>query len=343
MDERRPGFVYRLLSIVLGQPMNGRPVLDVRDLTKYFDVSGGLLDRLFRGKRLVKAVDGISFEVNRNQTLGLVGESGSGKSTTVRLIARLLDATHGEVFFQERDVLTAPPAEMKRIRKEVQIVFQDPFSSLNPRMRVEEIVGRPLSIHFGLRGRARRARVAALLDQVGLSPDHLDRFPHEFSGGQRQRIAIARALGSEPSLLLADEPVSSLDVSVQAQVLDLLRQLRERLQLTMIFISHDLNVAEFIADQVAVMYGGKIMEKGPVERIFSRPLHPYTQSLLEARPRFGRREAPRTLAGEPSIPINPPVGCRFAPRCPLRIDACTEGDIPLETKYPGHQVACIRA
>ena len=323
--------------------IDGQPLLQVRNLARYFDVSGGLLARWLGGVRLVKAVDAVSFDLAANQTLALVGESGSGKSTTARLIARLLPATAGAVRFAGRDALRASGAEMRAFRKQVQIVFQDPFSSLNPRMRVEEIVGRPLTIHFGLRGRARRERVAALLGEVGLAPDYLDRYPHEFSGGQRQRIAIARALAPEPALLLADEPVSSLDVSVQAQVLELLQGLRERHHLTMLFISHDLNVTEFIADQTAVMYCGKIMELGPTEQVFAQPLHPYTRSLLEARPRFGRREPLQPLTGEPAVRINPLPGCPFAHRCPLRIDACTAADVPLEVKGPGHQVACLRA
>ncbi len=317
------------------------PLLRVRDLRGEFDVSGGLLSRLLSGRRVIKAVDGVSFDLEPRQVLGLVGESGSGKSTAARLIARLLPATGGEVVFAGHDVLRASPGAMRALRKEMQIVFQDPFSSLNPRMRVEEIVGRPLEIHFGLRGRERRERVVALLEEVRLSPDHLRRFPHQFSGGQRQRIAIARALAPQPSLLLADEAVSALDVSVQAQVMELLAELRERLRLTMVFITHDLNVTEFISDRVAVMYGGKIMELGPVDAVFGRPLHPYTRSLLEARPQFGRHPVP--LGGEQSVPLNPPVGCRFAARCPIRIAACTEADIPMVEKAPGHSVACIRA
>ena len=317
------------------------PLLAVRGLTKHFDVTGGVLARLFSGVKLVKAVDGISFSLAKGQTLGLVGESGSGKSTTARLIARLIRANAGEVLFAGVDLLKATSRQMKKIRKEIQFVFQDPFSSLNPRMRVEQIVGRPMTIHFGIKAQARKERVAQLLEQVGLTADQMQRYPHEFSGGQRQRIAVARALASEPSLLLADEPVSSLDVSVQAQVLELLQELRERLQLTMIFITHDLNVAEFVSDHIAVMYGGKIMEQGPAEQVLSKPYHPYTQSLLEARPHFDRRIPIQPLAGEPATPINPGKGCRFAHRCPLRTDDCVQGDIPMEEKAPGHQVACI--
>jgi oligopeptide/dipeptide ABC transporter ATP-binding protein len=317
------------------------PLLEVRDLRREFDVSGGLLSRLVAGPRVIKAVDGVTFGIPRRTTLALVGESGSGKSTTARLIARLIPATSGEVRLGGRDVLGASGREMRALRKQMQIVFQDPFGSLNPRMRVEEIVGRPLAIHFGLRGAARRERVAELLRRVGLSADQMGRFPHQFSGGQRQRIAIARALAPEPSLLLADEAVSSLDVSVQAQVLELMATLRERLELTMLFITHDLRVAEFVADDVAVMYGGRIMERGPARLVFADPLHPYTKVLLAARPRAGER-APAPVSGEPMIPLNPPPGCRFAHRCPIAIPECRESDIPLRRMTDGREVACIR-
>ncbi len=319
------------------------PILSVRGLTKYFDVSGSAVFRLLYGKNLIKAVDHISFEVFRGKTLALVGESGSGKSTTARLLARLLAADAGEVVFLRRDVLRVPAREMRGVRKDLQIVFQDPFASLNPRMQIEELVGRSLTLHFGLRGEARKSKVVNLLEQVGLSAEHATRYPNELSGGQRQRVSIARALASEPALILADEPVSSLDVSIQAQVLELLQNLKLRYQLSMIFITHDLSVAEYIADQIAVMYSGKLMEVGPVDEILQRPLHPYTVALLDARPKFHRQGAWRLLQGEPAIPLNPPQGCRFADRCPLRVAACTEGEIPTVEKGSGHYVACIRA
>ena len=316
--------------------------LRVRGLTKHFDITGGVVSRLLYGRKVVHAVENVSFDLAEGETLGLVGESGSGKSTAARVIARLIPATAGEVHIGGHDVMRANPTEMKAIRKDVQFVFQDPFSSLNPRMRIERLIGRSLTIHFNMGPVERRERVVELMEQVGLRADHIYRYPHEFSGGQRQRIAIARALASEPRMILADEPASSLDVSIQAQVLELLDGLRRRLGLTMIFITHDLNVAEFVSDQVAVMYGGRLMEQGPTEEVLQRPLHPYSQSLLEARPHFGKRERLRPLEGEPAIPINPPVGCPFAHRCPIRIQACTEAYVPLEEKSPGHHVACIR-
>ena len=314
----------------------------VRGLTKHFDITGGLVPRLLYGKRVVHAVEDRSFDLAEGETLGLVGESGSGKSTLARVIARLIPATAGEVHIDGHDVLRADPAEMKVIRKNVQFIFQDPFSSLNPRMRIERLIGRSLKIHFNMGPAARRDRVIELMEQVGLRADHIYRYPHEFSGGQRQRIAIARALASEPTMILADEPASSLDVSIQAQVLELLDGIRQRLGLTMIFITHDLNVAEFVSDQIAVMYGGRLMELGPTEQVLQRPLHPYSQSLLEARPHFGKRERLRPLEGEPAIPINPPIGCPFAHRCPIRIDDCTKADVDFVEKSPGHKVACIR-
>lgn len=325
------------------RPADPGSLLSVRGLTKYFDVSGSVVSRLLTGKRLIHAVDNISFDVFPGETLALVGESGSGKSTTARLVARLLPADAGEIVFLGRDALKASAKEMRQIRKDLQIIFQDPFSSLNPRMRVEEIIGRSLTIHFGIRGQARRMRVAEILEQVGLSSEHLSRYPNELSGGQRQRVSIARALASEPSLVLADEPVSSLDVSIQAQVLQLLQELKARLKLSMVFITHDLSVAEYMADRMAVMYGGKLMEIGPAEDLLSRPLHPYTAALLEARPKFKRGGSWRLLEGEPVIPLNPAPGCRFASRCPLRIAACTEGEIPVMKKGSDHYVACIRA
>ena len=326
-----------------GRAENLEPILRVRRLTKHFNANRSVVSRVIHGKRLIKAVDGISFDLFKGETLALVGESGSGKTTTARLITRLVPADAGEVFFLGRDVLSVSFPEMRQIRKELQIIFQDPFSSLNPRMRVEENIGRALTLHFSLRGEARRIKVTQLLDQVGLSSEHLDRYPNELSGGQRQRVAIARALATEPSLVLADEPVSSLDVSVQAQVLRLLQDLKARLHLSMIFITHDLSVAEYVADHIAVLYGGKLMELGPTDEILASPLHPYTNALLAARPGLNRDGSRRPLEGEPAIPLNSPPGCRFAERCPLRISTCTEAEIPMLKKAPSHHVACIRA
>ena len=319
------------------------PLLSVRGLTKHFDMSGSAIVRLLYGKRLIKAVDNVSFDLLRGRTLALVGESGSGKSTTARLVARLLAADAGEVVFLGRDALKVPARERcAECARNCRLSFQDPFASLNPRMRVEELIGRSLALRFGLRAETRKAKVVNLLEQVGLSAEHAGRYPNELSGGQRQRVSIARALASEPSLILADEPVSSLDVSIQAQVLHLLQDLKLRYRLSMVFITHDLSVAEYIADEIAVMYSGKLMEVGPVDEILERPLHPYTAALLDARPRLQRQGAGHLLQGEPAIPLNPPQGCRFAERCPLRVAACTESDIPTAKRGPGHYVACIR-
>jgi oligopeptide/dipeptide ABC transporter ATP-binding protein len=317
------------------------PLLKVEHLHKYFDVSGGIFSRMLYGKKLVKAVDDVSFEIGKGETLGLVGESGSGKSTIARLVSRLIPVTSGTVTFGGIDMMKAKGDELKWIRRQIQFIFQDPFSSLNPRMQVEQLVGRSLTIHQGMTGVARAERVAEILAQVGLAEDHLFRYPHEFSGGQRQRIAIARALASGPALVLADEPVSSLDVSIQAQVLELVEKLRKDMGLAMLFITHDLNVAEFVSDRIVVLYGGKVMESGEAQKVLGSPLHPYTQSLLEARPRFGERRKLRPLEGEPAVPINPGIGCRFAARCPLKTAACTESDIPITDKGDGRQVACI--
>ncbi|MCY4583339.1 MAG: ATP-binding cassette domain-containing protein [Chloroflexi bacterium] len=317
------------------------PLVQAESLKKYFDVSGGTVKRMLNGRRLVKAVDDVSLEIASGETVALVGESGSGKSTMARLIAKLIPPTGGRVTFAGIEVFNAKRDQLKRIRKEIQFVFQDPFSSLNPRMQVEQIIGRPLTIHKGLNGPERAMAVADILAKVGLAEDHLFRYPHEFSGGQRQRIAIARALAPEPALILADEPLSSLDVSIQAQVLELLEGLRKDYGLAMLFITHDLNVAEFVSDRIVVLYGGKLMETGTIDEVLGNPLHPYTQSLLEARPRFGERRRLRPLEGEPSVPINPAPGCRFAARCPLRTAECTVSDIPIFDKGPGRRVACI--
>jgi len=317
-------------------------LLEVKNLTKHFEIGGGFFSRLGGGKKLLKAVDQISFSVPEGKTFGLVGESGCGKSTTARLITRLIPATTGEVYFEGMDVLNLPKRDVRKLRKHIQMIFQDPYASLNPRMRVVDIIGRPLTIFFGAKGQKRADRVVELLELVGLRPEHLYRYPHEFSGGQRQRIGIARALAANPKLIIADEPVSSLDVSVQAQVLNLLRKLQRELKLSLIFISHDLNVVGYLADIVAVMYAGKIMEIGRAEEIFTTPLNPYTQALLASNPTVGSfaESIESPLKGEVTLPLNPPPGCRLEPRCPIRVSRCKTIEPRLEEKGPLHQVAC---
>ncbi len=318
------------------------PLLEVNNLTKHFDVTGGLLSRWLAGRKILKAVDQISFSVPEGMTFGLVGESGCGKSTTARLLARLIPATGGKVYFEGREILRLPNKDVRELRKHIQMIFQDPYASLNPRMRVVDIIGRPLSIFYGTKGQKKVDRVAELLELVGLSADQLYRYPHEFSGGQRQRIGIARALAANPKLIIADEPVSSLDVSVQAQVLNLLRKLQRELKLSLIFISHDLNVVGYLADIVAVMYAGKIMEIAPVEKIFKTPLNPYTKALLASNPTVTSltEEIPSPLKGEVTFPVNPPPGCRLEPRCPIRVEKCKTIEPLLEEKQASHRVAC---
>ena len=317
-------------------------LLEVKNLSKHFEIGGGFLSWLGRGKKLRKAVDQISFSVPEGKTFGLVGESGCGKSTTARLITRLIPATTGEVYFEGMDVLNLPKRDVRKLRKHIQMIFQDPYASLNPRMRVVDIIGRPLTIFFGAKGQKRVDRVVELLELVGLRPEHLYRYPHEFSGGQRQRIGIARALAANPKLIIADEPVSSLDVSVQAQVLNLLRKLQRELKLSLIFISHDLNVVGYLADIVAVMYAGKIMEIGRADEIFTTPLNPYTQALLASNPTVGSfaESIESPLKGEVTLPLNPPPGCRLEPRCPIRVSRCKTIEPRLEEKRPLHQAAC---
>jgi peptide/nickel transport system ATP-binding protein/oligopeptide transport system ATP-binding protein len=317
-------------------------MLEVRNLTKYYDVSGGVMSRMTSGLKLLKAVDHIAFSVPEGTTFGLVGESGCGKSTTARLITRLISATDGQVFFQGRDILCLAKRDMRELRQDVQMIFQDPYASLNPRMRIIDVVGRPLTHFHGLKARTRRQRAAELLEMVGLRSEHLDRYPHEFSGGQRQRIGIARALATGPKLIIADEPVSSLDVSVQAQVLNLLKKLQRDLKLTLILISHDLNVVGYLADTVGVMYAGKIVEIAPVAAIFNAPLNPYTKALLASNPTVEsyRENIRSSLKGEVPLPVNPPPGCRLEPRCPIRVDACKTLEPLLEEKSTLHRVAC---
>jgi oligopeptide/dipeptide ABC transporter ATP-binding protein len=325
----------------------GRPLLTVRDLVKRFPVRGGLLRRELAA---IRAVDGVSLDVAEGETLALVGESGCGKSTTARVILRLLPPTSGSVSFAGEDVFAARPGDLRRLRRSMQIVFQDPYASLDPRMTVGAIVAEPLAIHGvgggGAEGRrARRERAREQLALVGLSPEHGDRYPHEFSGGQRQRIAIARALALDPRLLILDEPVSALDTSIQAQVLNLLADLRERLGLSYLLIAHDLAVVRHVADRIAVMYLGRLVETAPAEAVYRRPRHPYTAALLSAvpvpDPVRERSRARILLSGEAPNPADPPGGCPFHPRCPRAQGRCREEMPPLAPLEPGHLAACF--
>jgi len=308
----------------------------VRGLVKHFPVEGS--------DDVVRAVDGVTFEILGGETLGLVGESGCGKSTVGRCILRLIEPTAGRVEFDGRDVRALDARSLRELRREMQIIFQDPYASLNPRMRVRDIVAEPLVIH-GLKNREeQRARVAELLKRVGLDPDYMNRYPHEFSGGQRQRIGIARSLALNPKLIVADEPVSALDVSVQAQVVNLLQELQAEFGLTYLFISHGLAVVEHISTRVAVMYLGRIVEVASAEELYARPLHPYTQALLSAIPIPDpqRKRERIILTGDVPTPINPPSGCRFRTRCPMAIAECAQIDPDLREVEPNHTVACIR-
>jgi oligopeptide transport system ATP-binding protein len=317
--------------------------LEVTGLTKYYPIQTDFLARLTGRTAVLKAVDGIDFYIKRGETLGLVGESGCGKSTTARLVARLLEPTAGSAYFQGTNIFTLTPSEVHKLRKAVQFVFQDPYSSLNPRKTIMQILSRPLEVHdLAHSFLQKRHRVIELLTMVGLGAEHVDRYPHEFSGGQRQRIAIARALAVSPDLVIADEPVSALDVSIQAQILNLFRQLQEELHLTYLFVAHDLSVIRHISNRVAVMYVGKIVETGTVEQIFEAPMHPYTHALLAAVPFPDPTTPPPrlTLSGEVPSPINPPGGCRLYGRCPLAGPECAEIDPELRDRGAEHFVAC---
>jgi len=311
-------------------------LLAVRGLVKHFPVEGS--------DEAVRAVDGISFNIFAGETLGLVGESGCGKSTVGRCLLRLIEPTGGRIIFAGHDVLSLGTSELRKLRREMQIVFQDPYASLNPRMKVGDIVGEPLAIHKIGNKKERRARVAELLKRVGLDADYMKRYPHEFSGGQRQRIGVARSLALSPKLIVADEPVSALDVSVQAQVVNLLQDLQKEFGLTYLFISHGLAVVEHISTRVAVMYLGRIVEIATAAELYSHPLHPYTQALLSAIPvPDPKRKRERiVLQGDVPTPINPPSGCRFRTRCPMAIDDCARIDPELREISPEHVVACIR-
>ena len=319
------------------------PLLEVRDLAKHYPVRRGLV--MSKTVGTVRAVDGVSFAVATGETLALVGESGCGKSTTARLVLRLIEPTAGQVLFEGTDITTMTGAPLRKLRRRMQIVFQDPFASLNPRMTVGDILEEPLLVH-GIGDKAsRKARVEELLGLVGLAPYHAARYPHEFSGGQRQRIGIARALAVEPALIVCDEPVSALDVSIQAQVINLLKDLQSRLGLSYLFIAHDLAVVKHAADRVAVMYLGKIVEIAGKDELFAHPRHPYTRTLLSAIPRPDpRRRAARQIpGGDVPSPMNPPDGCRFHTRCTFATDICRSQDPALRELAPGHQAACHHA
>jgi oligopeptide transport system ATP-binding protein len=320
--------------------VSAEPLLSVRDLRKHFVLKGGIFAR---DVEKVHAVDGVSFHIGKGETLGLVGESGCGKSTTGRCILRLIEPSGGEVLFQGADVTRMKGAKLQALRRDMQIIFQDPFASLNPRHTVGAIIGEALQIHnLAATRRAREERVVELLETVGLQPDHMRRFPHEFSGGQRQRIGIARALAVEPKLVVCDEPVSALDVSIQAQVINLLEDLQEKFGLTYLFIAHDLSVVEHISTRVAVMYLGRVVEIASSRDLYDKPLHPYTEALLSAvpipDPTVKRKRI--MLQGDVPNPIHPPSGCHFHTRCPIAKPDCAQHDPVLRESRPGHWVAC---
>ena len=312
----------------------------VEDVYKHFPIGAGLF-----GGQVVKAVDGVTFQVRAGETLGLVGESGCGKSTLGRVIAQLYPATAGHVFFKDTDLVTLKGERLRRMRQELQMIFQDPYASLNPRMTVGDIIGEPLS-NFGIaRGKERQKRVNEVMRICGLNPGFISRYPHEFSGGQRQRIGIARALVLNPTFVVADEPISALDVSIQAQIVNLLEDLQDQFKLTYLFIAHDLSVVRHLSDRVAVMYLGKIVEVADSKEIYANPLHPYTKALLSSipipDPDLEAEREPILLTGEIPSPVNPPSGCRFHTRCPIaQFPICSEEDPALEDKATGHLAAC---
>ena len=314
-------------------------LLRIENLKRYFAIRGGVLLRI---KGYVYAVDDVSFSLKEGETLGLVGESGCGKSTVARTILRLIEPTAGKIYFNSRDITGIPQREMRALRKDIQIIFQDPYASLNPRMKVGQIIGDPMDIHKIARGEAKRDRIAYLLESVGLKPEHQDRYPREFSGGQRQRIGIARALAPQPKIIIGDEPVSALDVSIQAQIINLLEDLQARFDLSYIMISHDLTVIEYICDRIAVMYLGRIVETAPYDTLYNRPLHPYTEALLSAvtvpDPDYDKKRI--ILKGDVPSPINPPPGCHFHTRCRYKMEICDKESPALKPMDDEQWVAC---
>jgi oligopeptide/dipeptide ABC transporter ATP-binding protein len=318
------------------------PLVEVRDLVKHFPLTRGIVFQRQIGA--VHAVDGVSFDVLRGETLGLVGETGCGKTTTARLITRLLEPTSGTVRFDGQDITHLRRRRLMPLRREMQMIFQDPYSSLNPRKTVGAIIGEPFAIHGGAEDGGRRRAVQELMEQVGLNPEHYNRYPHEFSGGQRQRIGVARALALKPKLIIADEPVSALDVSIQAQILNLLRELQRELGLTLILIAHDLSVVRHMCDRIAVMYLGKIVELAPNDALYAHPRHPYTGALLSAvpvpNPALAERRRRQPPPGDVPSPTNPPPACRFHPRCPKMQETCRQVEPPLEPKGGGTIAAC---
>ena len=315
-------------------------LLEVKDLCKYFPANKGLFDK----KSYVKAVDRVSFTINKGETLGLVGESGCGKTTTGRTVLNLYEATAGQIIFDGKDITKYSPKEMLPLRKRMQMIFQDPYASLNPRMTVGDIIGEAIDIHGIMKGKERTERIRYLLNKVGLNGDHINRYAHEFSGGQRQRIGIARALAVEPDFIVCDEPISALDVSIQAQVINMLEELQEEFGLTYLFIAHDLSMVKHISTHIGVMYLGRMVEKGPSNDVYTNPQHPYTKALLSAvpipDPDVAKSNKRIVLEGDIPSPIDPPPGCRFKGRCRYAKPICGEVDPELKEVEPGHFVAC---
>jgi oligopeptide transport system ATP-binding protein len=323
---------------------SGQPLLDVRDLKMYFPITRGIIFQ--RQVGAIKAVDGLNFTMFKGETLGLVGESGCGKSTTGRAILQLYRPTNGEVFFEGTDITKSKGEDLRKMRRRMQMIFQDPYASLNPRMTVGSIIGEPLEVHnIGSSKKERQERVQELLKTVGLNPYFVNRYPHEFSGGQRQRIGVARALAVNPAFIVCDEPISALDVSIQAQIINLLEDLQDELGLTYLFIAHDLSVVRHISDRIAVMYLGKIVELADRDELYENPMHPYTQALLSAvpipDPKIETQRKRIILEGDVPSPANPPKGCNFSTRCPRVMDICREQEPPFNEYKPDHYTACF--